>query len=185
MMSGPAEMGPAVFRYPIGVRLGYPLCFLVWVLLPVLPVMIWSAIGWTEGTTYRFALDKYYGHPWVVLIFGSMWLWAVYMLYIANLDRAEIRIQNDLISRVSMFGTRTISWSCVKGIVKRHQAVKGKELRTFFINATSKRIVFSDGLINADKLLARLNLICAANNIPLFYEDYQTRPIVKLRIPTL
>ena len=178
-------MGLTVFRYPLGVRLGYPLSLSVWVLLPALPVVIWAAIGWAAGNTYRFTLDRYFAHPWVVVIFGSMWLWAIYMLYVANLERAEIRIQDNSISSASLFGTRTISWSCVKDIVKRHQVVKGKDLHTFFVSAASKRVVFSDGLIEADKLLARVNSISCKNNIPLFYEDYQTRPIMKLRIPSL
>lgn len=185
MMSRSADEGLTVFRYPIGVRVGYPISLLVWASLPVVPVLIWSVIGWTEGVSYRFTLEKYYANPWVGVIFGAVWLWAVYMLYIANLSRSEIRIRESSIGSGSVFGTRTIRWSNVKEVVERRQIVKGKELRTFFVNTKSKGIIFSDGLIGINELLILMNARCNANGIPLFYEDYEVRPITKVQIRSL
>lgn len=185
MISRPANEEVTVFRYPLGIRLGYPFSLAVWALLPVLPILIWAVVGWTQGVTYRFTLQKYYANPWLVVIFGSVWLWAVYMLYLANLSRSEIKVSEDTIGSASVVGTRTMNWSDVREIVKRRQVVNGNELFTFFVRAGSRNVVFSNRLIDIDNLLVRMNAICGTYHVPLYYEDYEARPIAKVRIPKL
>ena len=174
-----------VFRYPFGVRIGYPISFLTWLLAPVLPGVAWYVLGLVEGVRYPITFSRYFDHPAVIIVIVPVWLWAVYMLYRADQSRSQIAISEGALRSLSFLGKTQINWDQVTEIRKRKQKYKGYHLNTFFIFSSSKMITFSDGILSSNELVRIIENNAKRREIPMYLEDYSLRPIIKRPIASL
>jgi hypothetical protein len=172
-----------IFRYPLGIRIGYPFAFATWLLAPALPVIVRYILYSLSGVSYTFTFSGYLSHPIVALIVASLWAAAVYLQYLAVKSRSTILISSEFIESASFLGNTSLSWSGVELILKRRQIFRNGELHTFFAKWNHGEVIFCNRLVKFEDLVQTINAISAERNIPLFVEDYEVRPIERIRVP--
>ncbi len=182
MMSGGSDKDVRVFFHPLLIRIGYPAAFITWLLAPLLPAIFLYILYNLSGIPYMPTFSKYLSHPTAAIIAAPVWLSVVYLQYLGMKSRSTVRVSHEFIETVSFLGRTKILWSGVEEVLKRRQIFDGSELKTVIVKSSRTRIIFSNRLIGFDQLIQFVNELSEQRCIILYCEDYEVRPIVKVRV---
>lgn len=174
-----------VFRYPLSIRIGYPVALVTWFFAPILPAITRYVLYSLSGETYTISFSGYLSNPVITAILAMVWLAVIYLQYNAVLSRSTVRVSQAFIESRSFLGRTRIFWSDVREIIKRRQVVRGEEVNTFFVKSAAAKVVFSGGLAGISELIHIINDVSERNGINLYQEDYESRPISKASVASL